>query len=149
MTRYFFDTSALVKIYHQEIGSDIVLPIYNGKDEIFVCELSKIEFASAVLRKFRNNEIELNTGLVLIDKFLSDLSIRFRIITLLPSLIDTAFDLITDHGKIRHLVTLDAIQLATFLIIADDNTLFVCADERLNQIVQKLSFRVLNMKNEV
>jgi len=33
---YFFDTSALVKIYHKEHGMDIVLPIYNSNNVIFI-----------------------------------------------------------------------------------------------------------------
>lgn len=41
---YFFDTSAIVKIYHEEEGSKAVLPIYSGNDSILISELSKVEF---------------------------------------------------------------------------------------------------------
>ena len=51
---YFFDTSALAKIYHREDDSDIVISIFNSRDnEIFVSELSVIEYYSVVYRKFR------------------------------------------------------------------------------------------------
>lgn len=39
---YFFDTSAIVKIYHEEEGSKAVLPIYSGNDSILISELSKV-----------------------------------------------------------------------------------------------------------
>lgn len=54
MMSYFFDTSALVKVYHKEIGTDLVLPIYKSEDQIFISELSKLEFISTVYKKFRN-----------------------------------------------------------------------------------------------
>jgi|GEM_PF-288511 len=35
---YFFDTSAIVKIYHEEEGSKAILPIYSGNDSILIDE---------------------------------------------------------------------------------------------------------------
>jgi len=54
---YYFDTSALVKIYHTEAGSTTVQPIYRGSDEIIISELGKIEYLSTVHRKYREQEI--------------------------------------------------------------------------------------------
>ena len=48
---YYFDTSALVKVYHTEAGSATVQPIYRGTDEIIISELGKIEYLSTVHRK--------------------------------------------------------------------------------------------------
>jgi hypothetical protein len=42
--QYFFDTSAVVKVYHQEEGSNIILPIYSGNDAVIISELCKVEF---------------------------------------------------------------------------------------------------------
>lgn len=80
--RYFLDTSALVKIYHRESGSDIVLSIYNGDNVVFISELSRIEFISTIYRRFRNKEINKRVLKVLENKFLSDAYNRFRIIPL-------------------------------------------------------------------
>lgn len=52
---YFFDTSAIVKIYHQEDGSETVLPLYKGNESIIISELSKVEFYQ---RFIRNSEIK-------------------------------------------------------------------------------------------
>lgn len=48
--KYFFDTSALVKIYHKETGTKKVLNIYKSKRNIVISEFSKVEFIS---EKFR------------------------------------------------------------------------------------------------
>ena len=52
--QYFFDTSAVVKIYHQETGSDRILPLYRSGDTIMISELSKVEFLSTVHKKLKN-----------------------------------------------------------------------------------------------
>ena len=58
---YFFDTSAVVKVYHEEKGSNIILPIYNANDSILISELSKVEFLSTIHKKLRSNEINIET----------------------------------------------------------------------------------------
>lgn len=47
----FFDTSALVKYFHEEAGTDTVTGIITDPDnKIFVSELVRIEFLSALHR---------------------------------------------------------------------------------------------------
>ena len=142
--RYFLDTSALVKIYHKESGSDIVLSIYNSDNVIFISELSRLEFTSTIYRKFRNKEIDKYTLKILEDKFLSDIYNRFRVIPPIFLLIDVALSFIIEHGESKHLVTLDAIQLAVFSSVAD-NAVFVCGDARLNTIAKQIAFDVLEV----
>lgn len=141
---YFFDTSALVKIYHREAGTDIVLPIYKSDDSIFISELSKLELISTIHRKFRKKEIGDNILKALKEKFFADTYGRFRVLPLTSLLIDIAVDLIAEHGKSRHLVTLDAIQLATFSSIAD-SAVFACGDIRLNDLAKQIGFRILEV----
>jgi len=141
---HFFDTSALVKIYHRETGTDTVLPIYKSDDSIFISELSKLEFISTIHRKFRNKEIGNNILKALKEKFFADIYIRFRILPLTSLLIDIATDLIAEHGESRHLITLDAIQLATFSPIADI-AVFACGDIRLNALAKQIGFSVLDV----
>ena len=41
----FFDTSALVKFFHREKGTDVVVSIIsNLKNEVWVSELARLEF---------------------------------------------------------------------------------------------------------
>ena len=104
--RYFLDTSALVKIYHRESGSDTALSIYNSDSVIFISEMSRLEFISTIYRKFRNKEIDKGTLRVLEDKFVSDIYNRFRVIPLVSLLIDVALGFIIEYGESKHLVTL-------------------------------------------
>ena len=45
---YFVDTSALTKIYHPESGFETMRTLYFGMDEIWISELTRVEFASAI-----------------------------------------------------------------------------------------------------
>lgn len=48
----FFDTSALVKLFHDEPGSDRVIEMVSSDaNEIWVLEIARVEFLSALFRK--------------------------------------------------------------------------------------------------
>ena len=72
---FFFDTSALVKLFSEEKGSSIVRDIIDITDNtIWISDLVRVEIHSAILRKFRNGEInadELESILKGIDEQLS------------------------------------------------------------------------------
>ncbi len=54
----FLDTSALVKLFHEESGTRIVESIVNNQEnEIWMLELVRLEFFSAICRRYRQNEI--------------------------------------------------------------------------------------------
>ncbi len=69
--KFFFDTSALVKFFHVESGSEIVTQIMeHPASEIWMSELARLEFTSALYRRFRNktlDEIRLHTALTFFD----------------------------------------------------------------------------------
>ena len=52
--QYFFDTSAAVKLYHQETGSDRVFPLYRDGEAIVISEFSKVEFLIYCSQKVQN-----------------------------------------------------------------------------------------------
>lgn len=141
--QYFFDTSAIVKIYHQEDGSKIVLPIYKSGESIIISELCKVEFLSTIYKKLRSNEIDINILEALREKFAADSFDRFTIIPIVSSIIDIALDLIDKHGRANHLFSLDALQIATFSLISEDDIRFVCADKRLLSLVNNFGYSTL------
>jgi uncharacterized protein len=56
---HYLDTSALVKLFSTEPGSEKIKELVNNpENEIWVLELALIELLSAVFRKYRNNEID-------------------------------------------------------------------------------------------
>lgn len=129
--RYFLDTSALVKIYHKEEGSEKVLDFYK-KEKIIISELSIVEFLSAVYRKYREEEIDEPTLNAVRSKFNEDLETRYDVIPFSPIIIDKACSIIAELGEEKSLRTLDSLQLSFFLIYCDrQEDAFLCADKRL------------------
>ena len=58
MKNYYFDTSALVKLYHEESGTDEVENIFSSEDStIIISELAIVELYSTFYRLLRMNEI--------------------------------------------------------------------------------------------
>ncbi len=56
----FFDTSALVKLFHEEKGSEAVTNLITSQNnEIWISELVRIEFFSVLFRRLRNAEFLL------------------------------------------------------------------------------------------
>jgi len=113
--RYFLDTSALVKIYHKEEGSENVLDVYK-RENMNISELSIVEFLSTVYRKYREKEIDELTLNAIWSKFNEDLETRYDVIPFSSIIIDKACNLIHKHGGSKSLRTLDSLQLTFFLI---------------------------------
>lgn len=54
MARYFLDSSAFVKHYHQESGSSAVENLFRDTDNrLFISRLALVEFQSAIARHVR------------------------------------------------------------------------------------------------
>lgn len=58
----FFDTSALVKYFHEEQGSEIVTDLITDPENIVhVSDLARLEFISVLYRRYRNKDIDENS----------------------------------------------------------------------------------------
>jgi len=140
----FFDTSALVKLFHQEEGSEIVTKLITlQENEIWVLELVRVEFISALFRRFRNQEIaeqNLNTAITGFEEQLD----LFNIEPLGHAIIKEAETLIKKYGKIYGIRALDALQLGAFILISEKDWGFVSADDKLCEIVEILGFKIIN-----
>jgi len=143
--RYFFDTSALVKIYHKENGSKKVLDVYK-KGKAVISELSIVEFLSAVYRKYREEEIDEPTLNAVWSKFNEDLETQYDVIPFSPIIIDKACNIIAEIGVNISLRTLDSLQLSFFLIHCDkQEDAFLCADKRLLEVVIEKEVLVIDV----
>jgi predicted nucleic acid-binding protein len=141
VTFYFFDTSALVKRYHLEPGSERVNAIFDDQDNILIIsELALVELASALQRKRNRGEITLqamNDALVqFANEVLSDLIVTgFR-----SGFIQQAKDLVLQHS----LRTLDALQLTSASEFRTLSPVLVCADARLRRAASDVGLVVLD-----
>lgn len=142
--KYYFDTSALVKIYHREHGTSKVLDIYDNVDNsIQISELGRVEFLSTIHRKYREKEFSSETLDALICKFYDDTDSRYEVLQLSSLITDEAEALIQKFAKKYSLKTLDSIQFAFFNVYCENDAIFVCSDAKFCKIIEKEGFQVL------
>jgi len=148
MPRYFFDTSALVKHYHTELGSPKVdLILGESGSDYSIARLTLAEVTSVFAKKVRTGEIPEADFDRLCLRFYAD--VRNRTVTpvrILNAHFESASDLIARHGKTRQISTLDALQLAVALSIQQPASIdhLVCADQRLCDIALLEGLAVVN-----
>ncbi len=145
----FFDTSALVKFFHEEEGTDrVTMWITSPDNEIWVSEIVRLEFISAVYRRFRNREIDEGRLEVAIEAFEEQMTL-FNVEPLAHSVIKESERLLREHGKVHGLRTLDALHLGTYSMIYDEVWVFVASDENLCKVAERMNFKVINpLKHE-
>ena len=111
---YYFDTSALVKVYHTEAGSSRVQQIYRGNDEVVISELATVECLSTVHRKYREREISHATLSAIIARFKADVEQRYSVLRFSFLVVSEAQDMLYRLAKTSGLKTLDSLQFAFF-----------------------------------
>lgn len=148
MTLYF-DTSALVKLFSKEQGSEYIQKqVLNAENEIWVLELANIELICAIYRKYRNREIpdfNLEPILSAIDRQFQSLNS----IALASDIVNESHALMTQFGKNHGLRTLDALQIAGFSLFAEPHWKFVSADKNQLDVVEQLHYEIISVKNYV
>jgi predicted nucleic acid-binding protein len=128
MPVYFFDTSALVKRYHIEAGSETVNALFDDPDAVFaVASITITEFVSAFTRKLNESVITAEDFRVCLSEFSKDIITSFWVIDLDRSHINKGVSLIIKHN----LRTLDSLQLAVFLNLSPAKPAIVTSDEAL------------------
>jgi uncharacterized protein len=113
--RYFFDTSALVKIYHHEDGSDFCIERYKDRSVLIISELARVELLSAVYRKLRGKELSEIALKSVLQRFECDCEERYEVLHVASLVYDEACRLLSRYSGNYGLRTLDSLQLATFL----------------------------------
>ena len=141
----FFDTSALLKAFQKEAGTEKVIELLeNNENEIVISELTKIEYKSALYRRFRNKELNENSLIELIINF-NEFTETIEIEEINSFTIKKAEELIHNQGK-SGLRTLDAVQFASFVLVENKVKKFVCADTRLCDIIEKEDYKVIKIE---
>ncbi len=140
----YFDTSALVKFFHVETATEEVTKMINSKDNnIYISELAKLEFYSALHRRLRNNEIDIHSLKRAVKGF--DVQIlQFYVEPLTNTAVIEAGNLLKTFAADYGLRTLDALHLSTFKLISEENWYFVTSDKTLQKVVNALSFKAIN-----
>lgn len=141
---YFFDTSALVKLFSQESGSDKIQEIVvNENSECWVSDLAFVELYSALCRKLRNKEIKNKQFEIAVQGIREQLD-DFKIYPLAHPVVEESLRLLQDYGNNFGLRTLDALHIASWILCSEDDWIFVSADEIQLKVVKKLKGNIIN-----
>ncbi len=107
--KLFFDTSALIKFFHEEEGTSQVSAMIESDDNvIWISELARIEFISALYRRVRNKEITEDQLTEALSGFNEELA-TFSCEPFGHAVIAEAELLLKQYGKAHGLRTLDAL----------------------------------------
>lgn len=145
MARFFFDTSALIKLYHQEKGTEVVDRLLSQEQPVIVIsDLTLIEMVSAFAKKVRTREITQETFETAVAAFEKDIP-AFELLPINQDVGFSAAQLLKTRGVEQGLRTLDALQLASALVANKKQTLdlFVAADKTLLTVAEQESLLVL------
>lgn len=150
---YYFDTSALIKLYFPETGSDTVADLVaDPSSVVVVSELAILEANSALAKKMKRGEIskegwECVCGLFDRELMLAMSMRKIRLLPLNHSVLNDGIDLIRqgarDHD--RSITSMDSLHLAGARTLSPLQAVFVSADKELCELGTLLGLQVINV----
>ena len=148
MGHYYFDSSALVKRYVVETGTDWVNNLYLDPDQtIYLARISGAEIIAALFRRVRIGELLPVDADKAATQFKEDFRTRYQVVEVTEKVVDSAMDLAEKHNLRGY----DAIQLAAALelnlvrnSLCLSPIMFVCADNQLNEVARTVGFQIEN-----
>lgn len=152
MAGYFCDSSAIVKRYVNETGSNFVDGLADVKSGniILLARITRVEVAAAFARRLKNNSISSADAQNALAAFQHDLSNNYFTVEITPILLSIAVSLATKHALRGY----DAVQLAATLEANDESVAnglppltLVSADTELNNAAQAEGLNVENPNN--
>ncbi len=145
MAYYFFDSSALVKYYVAEVGSQWVRGIVDAQlnakptNEIAIAHVTGAEIVAAISRRVRMNLTTAADGAKAIGVFNTHFQTKYRVIIATLEVVERAMRLAEKYALRGY----DAIQLAAVLIVEEEMTAnglgpltLISADLELNRAAQ-------------
>lgn len=141
MAIYYFDSSAIVKRYIAESGTNWVRALHmaDATEAIYTVNISQVEVMAAITRKRRMRAISGSAWKKSTDQLRQDFHKHYGVIAVSDAILVKALDLTLNHP----LRAYDAMQLASALFIFQalrqvslDNFIFVSADGNLNTSAQ-------------
>jgi predicted nucleic acid-binding protein len=136
--RYFFDSSALAKLYQPEAGSDRVEVIFRQPQRrLIISRLTAVEMHSVFAGRVRMGTLSPADAAALRNHFLNDVAEGvLTVVAIADRHYEEAERLLKQHGNIFRLRTLDALQLAAALDVHRRESLdaVVAADNVLCQV---------------
>ncbi len=141
MAAYFFDSSALVKHYVNELGSAWVAALLDAqpRHEIVIAQITGVEVVAALARRVRAGMVTAAAATAAINVFRHDFRARYFSLPVTPELIEAAMNL----AELHRLRGYDATQLAAVVDFQAQMTAdgvgqltLISTDNELNQAAQ-------------
>jgi predicted nucleic acid-binding protein len=141
MTPYYLDTSALIKHYVAEAGSDWLDAVAYEPDGVLILtsRVTMVEAWSALARRRREASISIQNQADALDAFREDCMVRYRFVELEMPVVELAGSLLERHP----LRAYDAVQLASAVMAGQALAeaalplpIFLSADERLLSVAR-------------
>ena len=132
MALLYLDTSALVKLYVDEPGSErmIELASEDADYDLAICSITQVEFHAAIWKRRRTGESDEIAVRQAAESFEDEFRSAFLLCPIDDRTLDLASAIVPEHG----LRAYDAVQLASCLALARtmrEPLTFVCADRAL------------------
>ena len=142
---FYLDTSALVKLYVREPGTEQMLRLADpaGGHTLALLGLTRVEFRSAVRQRERAGDLAHDIAARLIDSLEEHLANFFVVQPLTDLVMQEAAALLDRHA----LRAYDAVQLAGCLMLRarlGRHATFVCSDRQLAKAAEDEGMKVLD-----
>jgi predicted nucleic acid-binding protein len=148
MARYFFDSSALAKLYQAETGSAKVEAVFREPNRsIIISRLTVVEISSIFARRVRMGDLTAADAAFLRNHFLNDVAIgALTVVAVTDQHFSEAERLLIQYGYTKSLRTLDALQLAVALDVHRRGSLnsMMAADSMLSEVAAAEGLTVMN-----
>ena len=131
----FLDTSALVKLYHEEDSSIEVEKVISDVDEIYLSGIAELEFRSTIWKKVRTKEIDEDIANSVIEAFEDDFD-KYSWVAIDSESMHSSKNLLMQYGK-NGLRALDSIQLSSALVLKNSDCQFITFDLKLRKLFQE------------
>ena len=148
MKYYYFDSSALVKRYAPEKGTQKVDAIFQEKDRVLIlANIGIVEIYSALSKKKREKEIADEDFAFAIAKFEEDIKEKiFQFLELDNSHILKSKNLLLKHDTLR---TYDALHLSLVLDLKVLKVTLVSSDQILNETAIAEGITTINPEKDI
>ncbi len=147
MATFYFDTSAIVKRYHKELGTDVLDKIFELKEHGFAISFwTLLEFIVAFSARKRRGQLSREAFNMTVSRFLRDVLERFTIISVNDEIVASAIPLAIRHA----LPSADCLQLAGAISLkralqpAREKLVLLCSDKDLCKAAREEGIEYIN-----
>lgn len=152
MAAYFFDSSALVKRYARETGTNWVFSLVrpSAKNRLYLARITGVETVAALTKRMRAGSLSKSATAKAVKRFEREFVNRYLLVEISPPIVNLAMTLAKNYALRGY----DAVQLASALQANADRLsvggsplIFISADNQLNLAATAEGLTVDNPNN--